>query len=85
MWAFSTAGTVPIEGSYNFNNPGTNASLAQNWQFLSTGYTLYSDYSGSVNLIATGQQVISWYNQNKQTIDNVEQVVGYVGSLLASL
>jgi hypothetical protein len=25
VWVFSTSGTVPIEGSYNFNNKGTNA------------------------------------------------------------
>ena len=47
----STAGTVPIEGSYNFNHPGTNVSLAQNWQFLSAGYTWHDGLQRRVSTL----------------------------------
>jgi hypothetical protein len=54
LWVFSTAGTVPVEASYNFNYTGTNVLLAQNWKFLSAGYTWHDDYSASIDLLATG-------------------------------
>ena len=85
LWVFSTAGTVPIEGSYNFNNTGTNVLLAQNWKFLSAGYMWHDDYSASIDLSATAQEVINWYNQNKQTINQVVQVVGTIAGLAALL
>ena len=83
LWVFSTAGTVPIEGSYNFNDTGTNVLLAQNWQFLSAGYTWHDDYSADIDLLATAKEVINWYSQNKQTIDQVVQVAGQIAGLAA--
>ena len=85
LWVFSTAGTVPVEGSYNFNNTGTNVLLAQNWKFLSAGYTWHLGCHASIDLLATGQEIINWYNQNKQTIDQVVQVVGTIAGLAALL
>jgi hypothetical protein len=85
LWVFSTAGIVPVEGSYNFNDTGTNALLAQNWKFLSAGYTWHDDYSASIDLPATGHEVINWYNQNKQTINQIVQVAGWIASLAALL
>ena len=82
LWVFSTSGTVPVEGSYNFNNTGMNILLAQNWQSLSAAYTWHDNYNANLDLIATGQEIMSWYNQNKQTINEVVQVVGYIASLV---
>ena len=76
LWVFSTAGTVPIEGRYNFNDTGTNVLLAQNWKFLSAGYTWHDNYSATIDLPATGEEALNWYNQNKQTINQIVQVVG---------
>ena len=83
LWVFSTAGTVPIEGSYNFNDTGTNVLLAQNWHFLSAGHTWHDGYSADIDPLGTANEVINWYNQNKQTIDKIEQVVGTIIGLLA--
>ncbi len=85
LWVFSTAGTVPVEGSYNFNNTGTNVLLAQNWKFLSAGYTWHDNCSASIDLFATAQEVINWYNQNKQTINQIVQVAGKFAGLAALL
>jgi hypothetical protein len=84
LWVFSTAGTVPVEGSYNFNNNGTNASLAENWQFLSVGYSWHDAYSASIDIGATWTEVVQWYNQNQQTIDQVVQVAGDIAGLVAA-
>src|SRR5271165_5324358 len=78
LWVFSTSGTVPIEGSYNFNDTGTNVLLAQNWQFLSAGYTWHDDYNANLDLLTTANEIINWYNQNKQTIDKIVQVAGEI-------
>jgi hypothetical protein len=83
VWVFSTAGTVPIEGSHNFNNKGTNASLAKNWQFLSASYSWHDEYAASIDLSATWNQIKGWYNKNEQTIDQVVQVVGDIAGALA--
>lgn len=83
LWVFSTAGTVPSEGSYNFNEPGTNVLLAQNWQALSAGYTWHDDYSADIDLLATAKEAINWYSQNKQTIDQIVQVAGEIAGLAA--
>jgi hypothetical protein len=83
VWVFSTAGTVPIEGSYNFNNNGKNASLAANWQFLSAAYSWHDNYSASIDLIATWNDVVNWYNQNKQTINQIVQVAGEIAGVVA--
>lgn len=85
LWVFSTAGTVPIEGSYNFNDTGTNVLLAQNWESLSAGYTWHDDYDAKIDLSATGQEALNWYNQNKQTINQIEQVAGWIAGLAALL
>jgi hypothetical protein len=82
LWVFSTAGTVPIEGSYNFNYWGTYASLAESWQALAAGYTWHDDYSASLDLLATGNEIIDWYNQNKDTINEIVQVVGFIAGLV---
>jgi len=78
LFMFSTSGTVPQEGSYNFNNSGTNASLAENWQFLSVGYTWHDNYSATLDLGSTAQGLVNWFTQNEQTIEDIIQVVGYV-------
>lgn len=85
LWVFSTAGTVPIEGRYNFNDTGTNVLLAQNWKFLSAGYTWHDNYSATIDLPATGEEALNWYNQNKQTINQIVQVVGSIPGLVALL
>jgi hypothetical protein len=82
-WVFSTAGNVPSEGSYNFNNAGTNAALAEAWQFLSLGYSWHDDYSASIDLTATWNDIKNWYDQNQQTIDTVVQVVGEIAAVAA--
>jgi len=84
LWVFSTAGTVPVEESYNFNNNGTNASLAENWQFLSAAYSWHDAYSASIDLLATWNGIVQWYNQNQQTIDQVVQVAGDIAGLVAA-
>ena len=76
---------MPVEGSYNFNYTGTNVLLAQNFKFLSAGYTWHDDYSAFIDLPATAQEVINWYNQNKQTINQIEQVAGWIAGLAALL
>ena len=84
VWVFSTSGTVPVEGTYSFNNHGTNPSLAENWQFLQPAYTWHDDYSASLDIAATWTDIVNWYNQNKQTIGEVVQVVGEIAALAAS-
>ena len=80
---FSTAGTVPIEGNYNFNDAGTNVLLAQNWPALSAGYTWHDDYSADIDPLATAKEAINWHSQNKQTIDQIVQVAGEIAGLTA--
>jgi hypothetical protein len=82
LFVFSTAGNVPVEGSYNFNNSGTNASIAEAWQFLSVGYTWKDQYSAAIDIASTVQDVVNWYNQNKQTISEVIAVVGAVAAVV---
>jgi hypothetical protein len=82
VWVFSTSGTVPWEGTYSFNNPGTNGSLAENWQFLQEGYTWHDDYAANLDISATWNGIQNWYNQNKQTIDEIVQVVGKIAELV---
>jgi hypothetical protein len=84
LFTFTTSGSVPIEGSYNFNNKGTNVSLAQDWQFLSAGYTWHDNYSAYLDVGKTVQDIVNWYNQNKQTISQVVQVVGEVAGIVAA-
>jgi Bacterial tandem repeat domain 1 len=77
VWVFSTAGNVPSEGSYNFNDRGTNASLARNWPYLAAAYSWHDEYSGTIDLTASWNDIVQWYNQNKQTINQVVQVAGW--------
>lgn len=84
VWVFSTSGTVPVESNYSFNNHGTNASLAENWQFLSAGYSWHDGYSASIDLLATWNDIQQWYNQNKQTINQIQQVAGWIEGLVAA-
>ena len=88
LFLFTTSGNVPTEGSYNFNNKGTNASLAEDWQFLSAGYTWHDNYSANVDIGATlqglVQDVVNWFNQNQQTISDVVQVVGDVAGIVVA-
>lgn len=84
VWVFATSGTVPVEGTYSFSSHGTNASLAENWQFLQPAYTWHDDYSAGLDLGATWTAIVNWYNQNQQTIDEVVQVVGEIAAVAAS-
>jgi hypothetical protein len=88
LFMFTTSGNVPVEGSYNFNNKGNNASLAQHWQFLSAGYTWHDNYSAVIDIDGSLQDivqgVVNWFNQNKQTINEVIQVVGDVVGVVAA-
>jgi hypothetical protein len=83
LFVFSVAGNVPVESSYNFNYKGTNASLAADWQFLSAGYTWRDNYSASLNIGATVTDIVNWYNSNKQTINEVVQVIAEVAAAVA--
>ncbi len=83
-WVFSTSGTVPSESTYSFNNNGTNASLAASWQFLQLGYTAHDQVNAGLDLGATWTAIENWYNQNKQTIDGVVEVVGAIAGAVAS-
>jgi hypothetical protein len=82
LYLFSTAGNVAVEGSYNFNNKGTNASLSKNWQFLSVGYTWHDEYSANWDIGRTVNDLVKWFNDNKQTISEVVQIVGDVAVAL---
>jgi len=82
LFVFNTSGNVPVEGSYNFNNNGTNASLAEAWQFLSVGYTPDDSCRASLDIATTIQDVVNWYQQNQQTINEVVTVVGTVAAAL---
>src|SRR5208282_3243412 len=84
VWTFATSGTVPIEGTYSFNNHGTNPSLAANWQFLQLGYTARDQVNAGLDLPATWTAIVNWYNQNEQTIDGVVEVVGAIAGAVAS-
>lgn len=81
LFTFSTSGNVPIEGSYNFNNNGFNAALAENWQFLSVGYKWNDNYSATLDIGTTVEDLVNWFNQNKQTINEIYQVVGWIAAL----
>lgn len=82
-WVFSTSGTVPVEGTYSFNNTGTNASLAENWQFIQAGITGHDQVNAGLDLGATWNDIVNWYNQNQQTINGVVQVVGDIVAAVA--
>jgi hypothetical protein len=89
VFIFTTSGEVPTEGSYNFNNKGTNASIAQDWQFLSEGYTWHDSYSANIDIGSSlegiVQGAVNWFNQNQQTIDDVVQVVGDVTGIVVAV
>jgi hypothetical protein len=88
VFTFTTSGSVPTEGSYNFNNKGTDVLLAQDWQFLSEGYTWHDNYSANIDIASSlegiVQGAVNWFNQNQQTIDDVVQVVGEVAGIVAA-
>jgi hypothetical protein len=79
-WVFSTSGTVPNEGTYQFNNNGTNPSLAAKWLFLQLACTDHDQVNAGFDLGATLTAVVNWYNQNQQTIAEVVQVVGKIAA-----
>ena len=82
-WVFSTSGTVPVESSYSFNDSGTNGALTTNWQFLQAGYNWKWQANAGWDLGATWAEIVNWYNQNKTTINEVVQVVGWIASAVA--
>ena len=84
VWVFATSGTVPSEGTYSFNNNGTNPSLAANWRFLQFGYTAHDQVNAGLDLGATWTAIVNWYNQNEQTIDEVVEVVGAIAGAVSS-
>ncbi len=75
-WLFSTAGTVPIEGSFTFNYNAVNASLAANWQFLSAAYWWHFDSNASLDPFATWNELENLWEEYGQKILNVVEVVG---------
>lgn len=81
LWTWSTSGTVQVEGSYTFNYSGTNASIAQNWKNLKAHYVWHDDYNANLDLAATFNDIKSWYEQNKDTINEVIQVVGAIAAV----
>ena len=81
LWTFSTQGTVPVEGTYSFNNSGTSPSLAQNYANLLAGYTWHDSYSANLDFPGTWTQLLGFYQQNQQAIDAVVAVVGFLGAL----
>jgi len=89
LFIFTTSGTVPPGGSYNFNYNSTDSKLAEDWQFLSVGYTWHDNYSANLDLGSElgnfVQSVVNWFNQNQQTIDNVIQVVGDVAGVVTTI
>jgi hypothetical protein len=81
LWTFSTSGTVPVEGSYTFNDSGVSPALAQGFANLTAGYWWHDSYAANIDFAATWQQLQSFYQQNQQTIDEVIAVVGFVATL----
>ena len=84
VWTFSTSGTVPSEGSYSFNNSGSNASMADSFANLEAGYSWYDSYNASWDWSATWQTLESDFQQAQQKIQQIEQVVGTVAAIAAA-
>jgi hypothetical protein len=84
VWTFSTSGTVPVEGSYNFNNSGSNASMGENFAHLEAGYSWYDSYRAGCDLGAAWQTLESDFQQAQEKIQQIEQVVGTVAAIGAA-
>lgn len=77
-YSFGTSGTVPQEGSYDWNQSGTNATLARRNTYLQQGYSAHYGSDSSLDIGATLTGVVNWFEQNEQTISEVIDVVGPV-------
>ena len=77
-YSFSTSGTVPFEGSFDWSQSGTNATLASRNIYLQQGYMPHYSSDSSLDVGATLTGVVNWFEQNEQTISQVIDVVGVV-------
>jgi hypothetical protein len=62
----SAVDNVPVESSCNFNTAATNASQAENWQFLLVAYSWHDEYIARINVIAPWNDIRRWYNSTSR-------------------
>jgi hypothetical protein len=74
-FSFPISGSVSNASALSYNKTGTNQQLAEHWQFLQSGYTWHGEVSASLDLGATLSDVLNWFKQNAQTIEEVVEVI----------